>query len=387
MTTPKPDEISAGAEASGAAYYAAASGRAGVARGAFVRSSGEEGQGFSLTSREQNTAGLRAPATNGQGVSGATVVGATARAEFDKKEKLRKEALERAFQSLIDRINQDIAAMDLRIRELGQQIKAVDALIELEKIDKLDPNNPDHRKLLIAAGIPTDKWGTITLEDLRRRRLELEEEMKLAREERQELSDAYESTRSAQSSGRERINLDLPSLKIVNAQYRKTHPDYDPKNATVEQAEDIRKLVIERIIFQRLAVQDKGVAWFRDGLAQLEAFKGGADYTQKLDQLVERLDDPTKWKLLDDKNLDPIVAERIEISNFRKIYANIQGMDKGSAEYAEMLAESIDMMGERARRALLAEPGTPQDVRTAIERTLPTAGDGGLMAPGKPAAV
>ena len=75
-----------------------------------------------------------------------------------------------ALQAALDDINSDIANLEIQIDALDELLAIIDSG------ETLDPNNPAHRKLLERSGIPKEKWGSVTREDIEDAKREREAE-------------------------------------------------------------------------------------------------------------------------------------------------------------------------------------------------------------------
>lgn len=92
-----------------------------------------------------------------------------------------------------------IDGLNARIVVLDGQINALDDLIErVQGGEKLDPNNPAHRRLLLKSGVPEDDWGGLTLRDL------------------QDLRDQRQQRRDAIDDQRTRISQELKATAPEN---------------------------------------------------------------------------------------------------------------------------------------------------------------------------
>lgn len=84
------------------------------------------------------------------------------------KDAQQKDAKARADMHYLALLQAQLDALEADIAVLDDQIDALDQLIDsVEEDGILDPNDPEHRRLLQQSGIPEDQWDGLTLSDLR----------------------------------------------------------------------------------------------------------------------------------------------------------------------------------------------------------------------------
>lgn len=102
-------------------------------------------------------------------------------------ERFASDQMKAALDARLAALDAELLALDTRIGEIeqrriaiGDNLEALDELVQIERSgQKIDPNNPEHARLLRKAGIDPDKADKATLAEIiarRRRELGLEDE-------------------------------------------------------------------------------------------------------------------------------------------------------------------------------------------------------------------
>ncbi|MBN9890157.1 hypothetical protein [Salipiger abyssi] len=87
---------------------------------------------------------------------------ATMQATDEAQKKAQEQSDDVLFLELLDRLNEEIEVIRGEIDVLNKQIAAIDELLQvLAEQGDLDPTNPQHQRLLQAAGVPVDDWGIV----------------------------------------------------------------------------------------------------------------------------------------------------------------------------------------------------------------------------------
>lgn len=286
-------------------------------------------------------------------------------AEQKKQEKERDER--RKFELLLEQLDRQIAFLENQIKEYDEQIVALDALIKLEKIKELDPNNPEHRKLLLAAGFNNpDEWGTLTMEDYERRKAEIVEKRKAAR---QELDEAVEMRNDVaehiSSNPNENLDFRNKNNPIID-RYAEQNPDFDKGNVTPEQAREILdEHMVEEILRKRPSNLEHEGTWFKNAIQDLDKRKGDPEYVRALDKLIDSMDESTKKALLKDREIDADIRDRLIVDKFDTQYQKIKKLE-GSPSYTKVLERIIEQLSENEKTVLLSIKELPEDARKIL---------------------
>ena len=98
--------------------------------------------------------------------------------------------------------------------------------------------------MLRLAGIPEDEWGTVTLDDLRRHREELQAQRDAAKAKRDQKAQALEALEPIERELAVEGVVDATSLNMDQAVevYSRLNPEFDPRNATGEDVVQIGAL-------------------------------------------------------------------------------------------------------------------------------------------------
>lgn len=129
-------------------------------------------------------------------------------AALREKDRARRDSTSRlvTFLDLLDSIERQIAALDDQIAEyeaevdqLQEQLDALEELRDLVNRGELDPNNPDHMRLLAQSGIPSDQWGLVNpdmlddrIDGTQDRIDDLKQKIQIAKDKRRDLEDRYD---------------------------------------------------------------------------------------------------------------------------------------------------------------------------------------------------
>lgn len=288
------------------------------------------------------------------------------RADAERKEKESTDTY--IFLALLDQLQAQIDALQERIKDYNEQIEALQDVRDLIESGELDPMDPDHQRLLRAAGIPEEDWGTVTLEEIDKRI----EGLKVKRDEAVERLD---ETRAIQNKVADVLAND-PDAKSIdttdmgldeeNAKKEAENPDYDPENATADDLRDLLDMKTLKNVSQRPDVQENEAAWFKAATADLKAFSSQEGYVDSMDRLIAELHEDTQKALLKDDEVLEEVKDRLRLDEFEKRYEGFQEF-KDDPQYIEWLTKLIlDKTDVRTRELLLQEEDTPEEVRKII---------------------
>ena len=236
-------------------------------------------------------------------------------------------ALNSAFQAQLDDING-------RINLYEGQIQATDQLIDFMKQGgKLDPNNPEHQKMLKAAGIPEDQWHNITLQDLQDHKQGLQTKLADANAEKVALKEAND-----------KVDENIKSKNNINL-------GIDNNTAKTELVDlvsttELKKLDSEtqKIKTQTNEIQALETKLVASTFLEINNLKGTPAYTAKLEQLIDTLDPDTKQKMKDSDDTPPELKALLEVDNLVTKAGKLEkyvGTEKYEA-YAAKLLGNID---------------------------------------------
>lgn len=298
-----------------------------------------------------------------------------------KREKKEREK-QQQWQQLLDQLDRQIAFLENQIKEYDRQIdeyrekiEAVDALIALEQLDQVDPNNPEHRKLLLQAGFTDpDQWGTLTREDYQRRKEEYTTQVDILTQKRDEAKKELNEVREYRDDINQRLvsnpsgPIDLrdnPS-PIIDA-YAAKNPEFDRANVTADQAREILdQHRIQGILKDRPSnIKHEGM-WFKNALLGLERRKADSAYIQTLDKLIDSLAESTKEELLSDDQITQSIKDRLIIDKFEATYEVLQEL-KGQEEYDAVLREEMSRL-KGFESTLLSRYDLPEDAQKILEQ-------------------
>lgn len=344
----------------------------------------------------QNAANLEALAYSDMGAPLSFSSGAaTLIQNLQKEEEEKKEREERSFQSLLDQIDANIAALERRLDDLYKQrdelyrqrdeirekMAAVDALMALESLDNVDPTNPEHQRLLRKAGFTNpDQWGTLTMDDYRRRRQELEGDEQQNGAQIDNNANQISQTQTQLSIMREQREVaqraaDDPSDNDINvnglgldneiARRQETHPGFDPEHAT---RADVQQLVTDNVaqgIQLREQVYLTSAPDFAEQLSRLRV--AGDDTDSAIAGLVNNLQDNVARTLLTEEGLDERTENYLEARIFMDTYRAQIG--ENAASGSAIASALVQNMDETVKAVLRQDPSTPTEVLEALTPT------------------
>ena len=262
------------------------------------------------------------------------------------------------FLALLDQLEAQIVFLEERIEIYNGQIEALDDLIEIEKAGEIDPTDPDHQRLLEAAGIPRDEWGTVTLEDLEKRKAELEE--------------ARDRDQDALNKKKDKVDHITQRGEAL-----KNDPAAQSEFIAVEKEalQNTRELLIAR-----KASFESDIEWFEMALEELslDQIKGTALYNQELDRLIGELSEDSKQVIFESPETDMSVKERIGIALFNQKFSSFDEF-KNDPSYVTWVKDMItDEIDNVTKHALLDSDSTPEEFKKMIAEIL--AEESGLKA-------
>ena len=269
----------------------------------------------------------------------------------------RNEAAEKAakqsdddqyFLALLRGLEAQIEALEREIEGYDNQIEALEDLIALEKDGKLDPNNPEHIRMLEAAGIPVDEWGTVTLEDLNKKL----EEIKAKRDEAKEELDEKQTKKDS---------LDSKVTALASAE----EPE---KQALVKELKAEYKGQLDDFINSHPDLVEEEIPWFRAGFNLLD--EGQPDYIQNVNRLIAELNPITKRELLQNINdLPEAVADQLRLDKFEQLYGAFSTKLRDKPNYMELLETKIlGKLDDRTKLLLSQKESTPTEVAEILNR-------------------
>jgi len=259
--------------------------------------------------------------------------------------------------ALIAMLNDKIAALDLKLDELEGKLDATEQLLNLlDKGETLDPNNPEHKKLMDAAGIPENQREGLTREELLAHQERLQQEWKATQEQKAEAeAQLRQHTDHDLSDIQERAEANGDTQAVENTDGRNKYLTADERSEGIALArEAIDAAEKNEDVEQRLLT-----------LEDLDQFKGTDEYAAKIDEFIASADVATIERLADDPTTDPTVIERIGLHNF---YDELSYLDdfKGTPDYQMYVQMAVDDAPESVRDALRREPDLSEEIQTAL---------------------
>lgn|GEM_PF-3161505 len=269
-------------------------------------------------------------------------------------EKEKKDKRNREHMQYVLMLQQQLADLNNLIDGYNDQIGATNALMDIfDRDGKLDPTNSEHLRLLKAAGIPENQWGTITRDDLAKYKQDLIEkrdtaidqkngiEEKLGNQNRQIDKEYGEVPVNAAASHEERAVL--ISENAYNERQTGTAKAGD-KAAEVEQQD------------QRITVLT---------LDEIKGLKGRPEYTQRLDQLIAGFDPKSIGKIIEDSGSDPDLRLRAQVSVFKKTFDLLDEI-KHEPFYADEIQAELKKFPADIRATLCAEVNVPEKIKNEV---------------------
>jgi predicted transcriptional regulator len=326
----------------------------------------------------QNAANLEALAYSDMGAPLSFSSGAaTLIQNLQKEEEEKKEREERSFQSLLDQIDADIAALERHLDdlykerdEIHEKMGAVDALIELERLDNVDPNNPEHQRLLRKAGFNNpDKWGTLTMDDYRRHREELEGR---DREIGSEITRTQTqiTTLSSQRDAIERVAGD-PHINDINvnglgldaeiARRQATNPGFDPEHVTRAEVQEIMTENVSLARAQVANIDNIATERFVRDFSELQTSGMSAEASA---QLINNLEDGVAQTLLTTEGLDSTLRTPLKARAFVDAYEH--EVEAHPEQRSEILSAFVQTLDAATAASLRSNPNTPREITEAL---------------------
>ena len=234
--------------------------------------------------------------------------------------------------TLLFLLEAQIAALQAQIDALDEQISATEDLIEiLDSGEEIDPTDPDHIRLLKAAGIPEDQWGTVTRE-------QLDERLEELKAERDRTQQEYDDVKTH----RDRV-------------YSTGASDADVREEARDQIYEVRRDMLE-----------DDAEWLELSTARVLSL---TDDVEKINSEIDRLIDVVSYdivmQLRDQDDIDPMLLTRLDLRHFEEIYLMLQE-DVDDPQYETWLKELIEELGEDAHRTLQSTDGLPEDAREIL---------------------
>lgn len=323
----------------------------------------------SQTFQNEREIGLKSSSMNGMGGSGAT---ASSRiAEQQERETARRKASNDTvmFLQMLEELAEQVKALEEQIEHYDNQIEATDSLIGiLESGGEIDPTDPEHQRLLRLAGIPEEEWGTVTLEDLRKHREELQAERDKAKDQLDKKvaeGAAYEQAESNLRQGNPVSGSTLPTPEAVE-EYAKRNPDADLEDLSRRDLLEIRKINLVSEYIARSEHTEKGIEWLKAGYAELRISSDASeqDFKQNFESLINELSpDDVALLLQEDHGFDQranIYLARMKLEDIQSQY-DLENPDERMM--FEMELETFD--GVR-KSALLSDPKTDPAIRELL---------------------
>jgi hypothetical protein len=161
-----------------------------------------------------------------------------------KKKDKENSLLRRALKQLLDRINEEIAAIDQRLEEIESELHELEHLQDLAEKGTLDPKNPAHAKLLQKYGITQDDLDSgrlsIILSEKMGHRVEEQTELQKRKEYLQEQAneaiseaEAYEII-STEEAVQFRQHLDSIEAAISSQVRLTSHASQELKDVAID---------------------------------------------------------------------------------------------------------------------------------------------------------
>ncbi len=320
-------------------------------------------QGF----QNEREMGLKSASINGASGSGAT---ASSRiAQQQERETARRKASNDTvmFLQMLEDLAEQIKALEDQIDQYDEQIGATDSLIEiLASGGEIDPNDPEHQRLLRLAGIPEEDWGTVTLDDLRKHREELQAERDKAKDQLDKKVAEEASLLEADSKHSEGKPVSAAELKTPKAveEYAKRNPDVDLEDLTRRDLVEIGKINLVSEYIARSEHTERDVEWFKAAYAELSLTSDqGVLFENAVDMLVSELADNSREMLLKEDGLDPVLVEYLAEDKIEEILEQVDINDPGEQI---MLQFVFADWSQEAASAALRNPETPDVLREII---------------------
>ncbi len=315
--------------------------------------------------------GLKSTSLDGAGGSGATA-SARITAQQDLEVARRKASNDTAmFLQMLNLLTEEIAALEAQIEAYDNQIEATDSLIGiLANGGEIDPTDSEHQRLLKLAGIPEDEWGTVTLDDLRRHREELQAQRDAAKTQLHKKVAEGASQENAAS----RIDQGLPvssySIEPREAvqEYARRNPDVDLEDLSRRDLLEIRKINLVSEYVARSELGSRDVEWFKVAYAELNLRSDqGVLLENSVDMLVEALEDNSREMLLKEGGLDPVLVGYLVEDKIHEIQSSLNLSDPELAMFVEM---AVVDLSTQAQMAIVQSSTASPELKSIVEQQL-----------------
>ncbi|WP_147372832.1 hypothetical protein [Henriciella mobilis] len=329
-------------------------------------------QGF----QNEREMGLKSASINGASGSGAT---ASSRiAEQQERETARRKASNDTimFLQMLEDLAEQIKALEDQIDRYDEQIGATDSLIEiLASGGEIDPNDPEHQRLLRLAGIPEEDWGTVTLDDLRKHREELQEQRDKAKDQLDKKvaeGAAYEQAESNWQQGQPVSASTLTTPKAVE-EYANRNPDVDLEDLSRRDLLEIRKINLVSEYIARSEHTERDVEWFKAAYAELSLTSDqGVLFENAVDMLVSELADNSREMLLKEDSLDPVLVKYLVEDKIAQLEAKF---DLSSPDHLMLAEFAVGDLSEQAQKAILQSSSASAELKAIAEQNVEMGSD------------
>ncbi|RIJ28442.1 hypothetical protein D1223_13740 [Henriciella mobilis] len=320
--------------------------------------------------------GLKSASINGASGSGAT---ASSRiAEQQERETARRKASNDTimFLQMLEDLAEQIKALEDQIDRYDEQIGATDSLIEiLASGGEIDPNDPEHQRLLRLAGIPEEDWGTVTLDDLRKHREELQEQRDKAKDQLDKKvaeGAAYEQAESNWQQGQPVSASTLTTPKAVE-EYANRNPDVDLEDLSRRDLLEIRKINLVSEYIARSEHTERDVEWFKAAYAELSLTSDqGVLFENAVDMLVSELADNSREMLLKEDSLDPVLVKYLVEDKIAQLEAKF---DLSSPDHLMLAEFAVGDLSEQAQKAILQSSSASAELKAIAEQNVEMGSD------------
>lgn len=272
------------------------------------------------------------------------------------------------FLELLRTLQDQIRELERQIAKLDEQIEATDSLIDiLQNGGEIDPTDPDHQRLLRLAGIPEDQWGTVTLDDLRAHKTQLQiqrDDAKVQLDKKVAEGAAFEVAASNREQGIP-TSADTIEPREAVEEYSKRNPAADLDDLSVRDLLEIRKINLVSEYIARSDHAEKDIDWFKAAYAELNlSMSDGSVLGNSIDLLVEQLSENGREALLTESDLDQALIGYLVEDKIKEIEAEYDLSSPDQQIFVEMVLADLS---DEAKFAVQQSPSASTELKSIIE--------------------
>ena len=323
----------------------------------------------SASSQNEREIGLKSGSLDGAGGSGA-LAAARIVEQHERETAQRKAANDTAmFLDMLQAIADQIRELEDLVDQYDRQLEATNSLIEiLEGGGEIDPTDPDHQRLLRLAGIPEEQWGTVTLDDLRQNKIELQTKRDIAKTQLDKKVAEEASLVEAASNIDRGVPVSSSSLATPKAiaEYARRNPDVDLENLTARDLIEIGKINLVSEYAARSEFAELGIDWLKASYAELRLSEGSsdADFEANFRGLIGAMKpDDIALLLQTDQGLDARANTYLANARLNEIVSQYDMDNPDDLMMFEIEMETFDGVW---KTALINDPNTDQHIKDLL---------------------